>query len=90
MQPFFDLFALFIEHIQTKKYNKAFYCSRAQSSKECMIEYIDLLHKQYKPKSAKRKIACIKAFYHYMEMENTNPFVIWLTLMRKRLVWRCI
>lgn len=46
-------------------------------SKECMTEYIDLLHKRYKPKSAKRKIACIKAFYHYMEMENIivlNPF----------------
>ena len=46
-------------------------------AKECIIEYIDLLHKQYKPKSAKRKIACIKAFYHYMEMENIidiNPF----------------
>ncbi len=46
-------------------------------SKECMIEYIDLLHKQYKPKSAKRKIACVKAFYHFMEMENIidiNPF----------------
>lgn len=46
-------------------------------SKECVIEYIDLLHKKYKPKSARRKIACLKAFYHYMEMENTidfNPF----------------
>ena len=46
-------------------------------SKECIIEYIDVLHKQYKPKSAKRKIACIKAFYHYMETENIivlNPF----------------
>ncbi len=46
-------------------------------SKEFMVEYIDMLHKQYKPKSAKRKIACIKAFYHYMEMENIieiNPF----------------
>ena len=46
-------------------------------SRECMIEYIDALHKQYKPKSAKRKIACIKAFYHYLEMENIiilNPF----------------
>lgn len=46
-------------------------------SKECIIEYIDLLHKQCKPKSAKRKIACIKAFYHFMEMENIidiNPF----------------
>lgn len=46
-------------------------------SKECIIEYIDVLHKQYKPKSARRKIACIKAFYHYLEMENyidINPF----------------
>lgn len=46
-------------------------------SKECIIEHIDLLHKQYNPKSAKRKIACIKAFYHYLEMENIiilNPF----------------
>ena len=46
-------------------------------SKNCITEYIDSLHKQYKPKSAKRKIACIKAFYHYMEMENIidiNPF----------------
>ena len=46
-------------------------------SKESIIEYIDLLHKKYKPKSAKRKIACIKAFYHFMEMENIidiNPF----------------
>ena len=46
-------------------------------SKECMSAYIDETRKQYKPKSAKRKIACIKAFYHYMEMENIidgNPF----------------
>lgn len=46
-------------------------------SKDCIIEYIDEVHKQYKPKSAKRKIACIKAFYRYMEMENIindNPF----------------
>ena len=46
-------------------------------SKECMIEYIDVLHKKYKPKSAKRKIACVKAFYHYLEIENLiilNPF----------------
>ena len=45
--------------------------------KECIIEYIDLLHKRYEPKSAKRKIASIKAFYRYMETENiidSNPF----------------
>lgn len=46
-------------------------------SKETVMNYIDLLHKKYKPKSAKRKIACLKAFYHYLEMENIidiNPF----------------
>ncbi len=39
--------------------------------------YINMLHKQYKPKSAKRKIACVKAFYRYMEIEDiidSNPF----------------
>lgn len=42
-----------------------------------LIEYINYLHKCYKPKSAKRKIACIKAFYRYMEIEDiidVNPF----------------
>ena len=46
-------------------------------SKECLCEYIEHLHRRYKPKSAKRKVACIKAFYHYMEMEDMieiNPF----------------
>lgn len=45
--------------------------------KEDISAYIDLLYKQYKPKSANRKIACIKSFYKYMEMENIiedNPF----------------
>ena len=39
--------------------------------------YINILHEQYKPKTAKRKIACIKAFYRYMEIEDiieSNPF----------------
>lgn len=46
-------------------------------SKNELIGFIDSLHKTYKPKSAKRKIACIKAFYRYMETENIiddNPF----------------
>ena len=34
--------------------------------------YINMLHSLYKPKSAKRKIACIKAFYRYMEIEDIN------------------
>lgn len=46
-------------------------------NKEQLIEYINYIHKQYKPKSAKRKIASVKAFYRYMEMEDIieyNPF----------------
>ncbi|MCH5301187.1 MAG: tyrosine-type recombinase/integrase [Ruminococcus sp.] len=36
--------------------------------------YINMLHSRYKPKSAKRKIACIKAFYRYMEIEDIIDF----------------
>ena len=39
--------------------------------------YIAYLHSSYKPKSAKRKIASIKAFFHYCEFKeiiNQNPF----------------
>lgn len=46
-------------------------------SKDNIINYIEHTYKNYKPKSAKRKIACVKAFYHYMEMEDiieTSPF----------------
>lgn len=44
----------------------------------CVLEnYISELHQQYKPKTAKRKIASIKAFFHYLEYKdiiNQNPF----------------
>lgn len=39
--------------------------------------YITELHKKYKPKSIKRKIASLKAFFHYltyMEVLDDNPF----------------
>lgn len=45
--------------------------------KTALSEYIHKLHKQYKPKTAKRKIACLKAFFHYLELEEIleiNPF----------------
>ena len=29
-------------------------------------KYITHLHKQYKPKTVKRKIASLKAFFHYL------------------------
>lgn len=40
-------------------------------------KFIDLMHTQYKPKSVKRKIASVKAFFHYLETEEIleiNPF----------------
>lgn len=43
-----------------------------------MLEnYIAKLHQQYKPKTAKRKIASVKAFFHFLEYKdviNRNPF----------------
>ena len=45
--------------------------------KAALSEYIYELHKRYKPKTAKRKIACLKAFFHYLELEEVleiNPF----------------
>lgn len=40
-------------------------------------EYIAELHRQYKPRTAKRKIASLKAFFHYLEYKEVieqNPF----------------
>ena len=46
-------------------------------SRECLLKYITSLHKQYKPKTVKRKIACLKAFTGYLVFEEiieVNPF----------------
>ena len=41
--------------------------SEAQDIDSLMLEYyIAKLHQQYKPKTAKRKIASVKAFFHYL------------------------
>ena len=45
--------------------------------KNSIEHYIDQLHCKYKPKSVKRKIASLKAFFHYLETEDIisiNPF----------------
>lgn len=49
----------------------------AWNEKTSVEKYIDQLHAQYKSKSVKRKIASLKAFFHYLELEDTienNPF----------------
>ena len=45
--------------------------------KSSICEYISHLHIKYKPKTAKRKIATLKAFVHYLLIEDiieNNPF----------------
>ncbi len=54
----------------------------SQSSSDCFSKivvdsYITHLHKQYKPKTVKRKIASLKAFFYYMKYQELlieNPF----------------
>lgn len=45
--------------------------------KTALNDYISSLHNQYKPRTVKRKIATLKAFFHYMIYEDIftiNPF----------------
>ena len=39
-------------------------------SKSCIIEYLEELHKKYKPKTVRRKIACLRAFVNYLEFDE--------------------
>ena len=46
---------------------------------DMLEEYISALHQEYKPKTVKRKIASIKALFHYLEYKesiSTNPLNI--------------
>lgn len=48
-----------------------------QITSEILENYISHLHQTYKPKTVKRKLASIKAFFHYLEYKeyiNRNPF----------------
>lgn len=56
------------------------YCSDLSDHfcKDIVDKFITGLHKSYKPKTVKRKIASLKAFFHYMEYKEIlaeNPFV---------------
>lgn len=45
--------------------------------KESICDYLTFLHNNFKPKTVKRKIATLKAFTHYLLIEDiieTNPF----------------
>ena len=47
------------------------------ADKTAINEFISSLHKKYQPKTTKRKIAALKAFFHYLVYEEiiySNPF----------------
>ena len=55
------------------------FCSDLSSffSKNIVDNFITSLHREYKPKTVKRKIASLKAFFHYLEYRellDENPF----------------
>lgn len=46
--------------------------------KQVIFKYLEHLHGKYRPKTVKRKIAAVKAYFNYLENEeiiNDNPFV---------------
>lgn len=46
-------------------------------TKECLMTYLAKIHTQYQPRTIRRKIASVKAFFHYMEYQDLieiNPF----------------
>ena len=64
--------------IDLKQFEQFISINRLEWKKKKSIEkYIESLHSIYKPKSVKRKTASIKAFFHYLELEEVidiNPF----------------
>ena len=46
------------------------FCGCADPHREEIEQYVTELHRLYRQKTVKRKIASIKAFYHYLEEEE--------------------
>lgn len=49
----------------------------ARVTPSLLEDYISLLHNRFKPKTVRRKIASLKAFFHYLEFKDqieVNPF----------------
>lgn len=61
--------------IDLEQYFAFMYCNEPEKNQ--IEEFITELHKRYKQKTVKRKIASVKAFYNYLEEEELieqNPF----------------
>lgn len=63
--------------IDLKQYENFCFDLSDSFSKDTVDKFITTLHKEYKPKTVKRKIASLKAFFHYLEYKELigeNPF----------------
>lgn len=63
--------------IDLQQYQRFSSSTSSPLSRTTLDQYITRLHKQYKPKTIKRKIASLKAFFHYLEymdLLEENPF----------------
>lgn len=57
--------------------NKFAFTDISEITPQILEEFIAALHQEFKPKTAKRKIASLKAFFHYLEYKELierNPF----------------
>lgn len=77
-QKCLDLKTIRAYNIDISQFANHLDCSTLDDITSTHIEsYIAHLHSSYKPKSAKRKIASLKAFFRYCEFKeiiNHNPF----------------
>ena len=63
--------------IDLKQYENYCFALPDPFSKNTVDHFITSLHRQYKPKTVRRKIASLKAFFHHMEYREAlgeNPF----------------
>ncbi len=63
--------------IDLRQYENFCHCLSDCFDKTVVDTFITSLHKKYKPKTVKRKIASLKAFFHhleYQELLSENPF----------------
>lgn len=64
--------------IDLRQFTEQIHTTKIEEINSAMLEdYISTLHRQYQPKTAKRKIASLKAFFHFLEYKDFiehNPF----------------
>lgn len=63
--------------IDLRQFSEQLPINNINVTSDMLENYIASLHKKYKPKTAKRKIASVKAFFHYLEYKeilDKNPF----------------